>query len=110
VQGKQAPLPDDRSEYQRLAIPFTFKPQLSFLEAVIAALAAFLRIFLGSLLFAVCGAYTLLAWSRIRNVIWRVAAMVPLTLMFLLLFAVLMLAISAAANICHAKLRKENSN
>ena len=45
-----------RSGHERFAIPFTFKPQLSFPKAVVATVAAFLRILLGSLLFAVWGA------------------------------------------------------
>ncbi len=86
---------EDRSEYERLAIPFTFKPQLSFVEALIATVGAFLRVFLGSLLFAVWGAYGLVAWTKIRNPFLRVGAELPLFLLFLLSFALLTLAISA---------------
>jgi hypothetical protein len=93
-----APAPSteaDRSAYERLAIPHTFKPQLSLWEALIAATGALLRIFLGSLLFAFWGGYTLLGWSTIRNPFLRVAVLVPFFLLFLAVFALLMLAISA---------------
>ena len=43
----------DRPGYERFAIPYSFKPRLSLVEALVASLGAFLRIFLGSLLFAV---------------------------------------------------------
>jgi hypothetical protein len=85
----------DRSSYERFAIPYSFKPQLSFSEAVISAGGAFLRILLGSLLFAVWGTYTLLAWSAIRNVFWRGAALLALISLFAVSFTLLMLAISA---------------
>jgi len=84
----------DRSEYERFALPYAFKPRLSLLEAVIAATGAFLRILLGSLLFAFWGVYTLMAWSSIPNSVLRVAAMLPLVGLFLLTFALLMLGIS----------------
>jgi hypothetical protein len=85
----------DRSEYERFAIPFTFKPQLSFVEAVIEAAGAFLRVFLGSVLFAVWGAYSLVVWTTVRSLFWRVSMLFPLFLAFVLAFALLMLAIAA---------------
>jgi len=85
----------DRSVYERFAIPYAFKPQLSFTEALVAVAGAFLRIFLGSLLFAVWGTYSLEVWFEIRNYVWRVAALLPLFVLFVLAFAILMLMISA---------------
>lgn|SRR5215472_1022419 len=87
----------DRSAYERFAIPYTFKPQLSFVEALVAVATSLLRIFLGSLLFAIWGTYSLLAWTAVRNYFWRAAALLPLFVLFLLSFAMLMLAISALA-------------
>jgi hypothetical protein len=84
----------ERSSYERFAIPYTFKPRLSILEAVCAAAVAFLRIFLGSLLFAVWGVYTLLVGSAIHSLPWRIAAVAPGAL-FLVSFALLMWGISA---------------
>jgi len=84
-----------RSSYERFAIPYSFKPRLSFAEAVIAAGGALLRICLGSLLFAVWGTYSFLAWSSIRNVFWRVTVLLAMVLLFAASLAVLMLAISA---------------
>lgn len=86
---------EDRSKYERLSIPFTFKPQLSLTEALIAATAATLRIFLGCALFAVWGAYSLLLWSTIRSLLLRVGVLLPLFLAFLVSLALLMFAITA---------------
>ena len=87
----------DRSSFERFAIPYSFKPRLSVWEAAVAALIAFLRIFLGCLLFAFWGAYTLLAWSTIGNPFWRVVAMAPLLALFPLLLGILMLLLSLLA-------------
>lgn len=84
----------ERSSYERFAIPYTFKPRLSVLEATCAAAIAFLRIFLGSLLFAVWGVYTLLAWSTIHNLFWRIATVAAMGALFLLCLALLMRGIS----------------
>jgi hypothetical protein len=85
----------ERPAYQRLAIPYSFKPELSFTEAMIGALGAFLRIFLGSILFGVYGWNSIVTWNGIRSPFWRVAAILPMVLLFLLLFAALMAGISA---------------
>ena len=81
--------------HDRFAIPFTFKPRLSLAEALIATVAAVARIFLGSLVFAVWGAYSLVAWMTIRNLLWRVGAVSSLFLAFLVSCALLMAGISA---------------
>ena len=88
---------EDRSSYERFAIPFTFKPQLGLGEALIAAVAGFLRIFLGLVLFAVWGAYSLLPWTSIRSLVWRAGALLLLFVVFLLAVALLMAAIGALA-------------
>jgi hypothetical protein len=85
----------ERSVYERFAIPHTFKPQLSPIEASISIAAAFLRILFGSILFGFSGGYAIVAWNSIRNPFWRVAAVLALTCVFLISFAFLMLAISA---------------
>jgi len=84
-----------RRTYQRLAIPFTFKPELSVGEAIVASLAAFLRIFLGSALFSIYGWNALVMWNTIRSPFWKVAVVPPMILLFLLMFTLLMAAISA---------------
>jgi hypothetical protein len=84
-----------RSEYERLAIPHTFKPQLSLGEAAIAAAGAFLRILFGSLLFAVWGTYTFLAWNMVRNVLLRGLVLLVLLVLFAAMFVLLMLGIAA---------------
>jgi hypothetical protein len=92
----ERPQQGGRSAYQRLAVPFTFKPELSVGEAIVASMAAFLRIFLGSILFGVYGWNALVTWNSIHSPFWRVAVVPPMILVFLLLFALLMAAISAA--------------
>lgn len=81
--------------YRRFYLPYMFKPELSLAEAAIAAFAAFVRIFFGSLLFAFYGWYSMVAWSAIRSPWLRAAALPPIVAVFLLLFALLMAAISA---------------
>jgi hypothetical protein len=82
----------DRGPYERFAIPYSFPPAMRASEAVRATLRTFLRIFLGSILFGVWAAYTLLAWTSIRNPLLRVAAMIPLIALFLVLLCGLLVA------------------
>jgi hypothetical protein len=89
----------DARVFERLPIPHTFKPQLSFTEAVIGTAGAFSRIFLGSLLFAVWGSYSLVAWTAIRNQFWRIGALLLMFFLFLLTFVLLMLGISALVRV-----------
>lgn len=96
----------DRSVYERFAIPYTFKPQLSFWEAVIATVAAFFRIFLGSVLFAFWGAYTLVAWNRIQSNFWHLVVLLLLILLFVVLLVLLMLAITALARALSPKTKR----
>ncbi len=79
------------------ALPYSFKPQLTLFEAALAACMAFVRIFLGCLLFAVWGSYTLAAWSRLRGEWWRIPAILILFGVFAISFVCLMLSISALA-------------
>jgi hypothetical protein len=89
-----------RSSPERFAIPHTFKPQLSLAEAAISAAGAFLRILLGSILFAVWGTYTFYVWSTIRNLFLRGSAVLGLFLLFAVAFTFLMLLISALVRKC----------
>jgi hypothetical protein len=82
----------DRSPFERFAVPFMFQPVLSPSQAAVAALRTFLRIFLGSLLFGVWGAYALLLWTSILNPYLRVAAMIPMVALFLFLLGSLLIA------------------
>jgi len=86
---------EDRSSYERFAIPYSFKPRLRVSEAVVAAIGGFLRIMLGCLLFAVWGTYSLVAWSGIRNPLWRVGALLSLLLLFLASVTLMLLAVAA---------------
>ena len=81
----------------RFALPYSFKPQLSLLEAAIAAIATFLRIFLGCLLSAIWGSYMLAAWGWLRGHWWRIPAILLMFGAFAASFIGLMLSISALA-------------
>jgi hypothetical protein len=89
-----------RPSYERLAIPHSFRPQLSLAEAAISAAGAFLRILVGSILFAVWGTYTFYSWSTIRNLFLRGTAVLLLFLLFAISFTFFMLAISALVRKC----------
>ncbi len=98
-----------RSVYERFAIPYTFKPQLSLVEALISVAAAFLRILLGSILFGFSGAYAILAWTSIRNLFLRLGAVLVLISIFVVSFAFLMLAISALVRMLWPKPKASKS-
>jgi hypothetical protein len=82
----------DRSPLEQFAVPFMFQPQLTPSQAFTAALRAFLRIILGSMLFGVWGGYALLMWVSIHNPVLRVAAMIPMIALFLVLLCGLLIA------------------
>jgi hypothetical protein len=88
----------ERSEYERFAIPYSFKPRMSVRQAAEASLIAFLRIFLGSLLFALWGSPTLALLSRIPNWPLRIVVFTPLLVLFAICFALLMRSISRIAS------------
>lgn len=80
----------------RLAVPHSFKPNLSVKHAAVASLIAFARIFLGALLFAFWGTYTLVVLSRIQNPLLRFTAVLFLIPLFPVLGVLLMVGISSA--------------
>jgi len=84
----------DRSAYERFAIPFSFKPRLTVWEATLAAVVSFARIVLGSILFAFWGTGILFVWSKITNLLLRIAAVLPLIALFVVALAALMYCIS----------------
>jgi hypothetical protein len=93
--AESAGLQPARSTYERFAIPYSFKPQLSLVEAMIAAGGALLRILLGSILFAVWGTYSFLAFNAIKNAFWRGLMLLASIVSFAILLALLMLSITA---------------
>ena len=85
------------SGVQRFAIPGIFRPNLSLVGALIGVVAGLCRIFLGCLLFGAWGACAVATWDAIQNHVWRSAALLVLTIIFLSSLAALMWAISAGA-------------
>jgi hypothetical protein len=81
-----------RGPFEQFAVPFMFQPALTPAQAAVAALRTLLRIFLGSLLFGVWGAYAMLAWTSIHNPFLRVAAMIPMIALFLVLLGGVLIA------------------
>jgi hypothetical protein len=88
---------EGRPTLERFATPHTFNPALSIPEAMVAVAGAFSRIFLGSLLFAIYGVYSLVAWNAM-SFFWRAVTLPFFIVVFLVLFAALMIGISAAMN------------
>jgi len=86
-----------RTVIQRLAIPHTFQEGLAFPQGAIAIAEAFLRILLGSLLFAFWGTFVWWTWSAIQNNFLRCLVAAFLAAIFLWLVFALMIAISFAA-------------
>jgi hypothetical protein len=82
----------EKSPLGQFSVPFMFQPELTLSQAFTAALRAFLRIILGSILFGVWGAYALLVWTSISNPVLRVAAMIPMIALFLVLLCGLLIA------------------
>jgi hypothetical protein len=89
-----AALPSDagKAVHQYFKLPHIFQPALTLNQALIATLRTLLRIFLGSILFGIWGAYSMLVWTSIPNLFWRVAAMIPMLALFLVLLGGLMIA------------------
>lgn len=85
--------------YQRFALPYSFKPRLSVPHAVVFASSALLQILLGSLLFGVCGTYTIVFWQTIHNVFLRLLAVLAVGFTFLILFPLLLILIRALARL-----------
>jgi hypothetical protein len=70
---------------------------MSVAAATFAALAALVRIFLGSMLFAVWGGCTWALWVMFRNPLWRYVTLVPLIAGLAVTMALLMIGISVCA-------------
>ena len=82
----------------RFRTPRTFNPNMTFLEACVAVSGALARIFLGSLLFGVCGALAWFSWANISISWMRFSAVLLLTVMFLVSFTALMIGIQVAVD------------
>jgi len=87
--------PHGRSAFSRLAIPYSFKPDLDSADALVAVIGTLVRIFGACFYIAVWGGLSLFAWSSIGNRFWSSVAVLPLILLFLAGFAGLMLGIAA---------------
>ena len=88
---------DAGSSFERLAVPHSFKPRMSIAAATFAALVALVRIFLGSMLFAVWGGCTWALWAMIHNPLWRYLTLLPLIAGLLVTMGLLMIGISVCA-------------
>ncbi len=69
--------------FEEFAPPHTVAPRLTVVEAAIASLAALVRIFTGSLLFAFWGVAMWLTWAKTGNALLRILAVLPEAALFL---------------------------
>ncbi len=70
-----APVTDPQTDGpRRMPVPFTSPPQLTLPQAILVTLVTFVRIVLGSMLFATWGTSSLHAWSTLHNIFARIAA------------------------------------
>jgi hypothetical protein len=93
----------------RFRTPRTFNPALTFPEACVAVSGALARIFLGSMLFGVCGGLSWYSWASIPNPWVRFSAVLLLTVMFLVSFTALMIGIQVAVDGTMARVRPQKT-
>ena len=92
-----AELPSGTSPFERFRVPYQYQPQTTVAGAGYFALVALVRIFLGSLLFAVWGATIWMVCATYSNTIVRVALVIPLLAGLAITMALLMIGISVCA-------------
>ena len=78
---------------ERFPIPHTFPPQLTLLEAVIATFGAFLRILVGSTLFAIWGWSSLALWQGPQSLALRLGLLALAFLGFGLAFGLMLVVV-----------------
>src|SRR5271165_1893706 len=84
-----------RNLADHFAIPHDFPPDLTLKEALVRVGGAIVRIFVGSLLFALWGVASALAWNAIPNPLLRVLALLPLLAVFLVAMTAVMMGVTA---------------
>ncbi len=95
------PDPVETAPFERLAVPHTFQPRLTWGGAAIAVIMGIVRMVLASLLFAVWGTCIWMVWAAIHNWILRSVIVVPLVAGFCVTLLLLMVGIS----VCEARVR-----
>ena len=93
----------------RFRTPRTFNPAYTFPEACVAVLGALARIFLGSLLFGVCGALAWHSWATIGPAWLRTMTVTLLAAVFVGSFAALMVGIQAGVDGMMARVRTQKT-
>lgn len=73
-----------RSPFEQFAVPHQFQPRMTIPEAITAVFLALVRIFAGSILFAVWGEYSFLSWNNIGNGFGRGLVLIALLAVFLM--------------------------
>lgn len=92
-----AELPSGTSPFERFRVPYQYQPQTTVAGAGYFALVALIRIFLGSLLFAVWGASIWMVCATFHNLTVRIALVIPLAAGLVITMALLMIGISVCA-------------
>jgi hypothetical protein len=90
---------------ERLAIPHTFPPQLTLLEALVATCGAFLRILLGSMLFASWGVSSLALWQARQPLAPRLGMLALAFLGFVLAFGLMLVVVRTLVRAATPRLR-----
>jgi hypothetical protein len=81
----------DKPVVERFGIPYIFRPNLTLGEAAVATVGTFCRLFFGWVLFAFFGVATWIAWERLPNLFFRIAATIPLAIVFVAILGAMMI-------------------
>jgi len=112
IAGLLFPLPEYpgtvgvQSPFEQFAVPHQFQPKLTLGEAVVSVFLALIRIFAGSMLFAVWAASSFLTWSAVRNFVGRALLLTMLLAVFLVVLGALMIAINVMGRMILNKPRR----
>jgi hypothetical protein len=89
---------------QTFGVPYTFAPNLTIAEALVAVVVAVGRIFVGSINFAAWGVTAWITYGAIHNPILRILAVLPIAILFVASTAAFMIGITAVVNWTRRKL------
>jgi hypothetical protein len=84
-----------RSPFEQFAVPYQFQPRLTIAEALMSVFLALMRIFAGSILFAVWGEYSFLTWNNIGNGFGRGLVLMVLLAVFLITLGTMLIGVNA---------------
>jgi hypothetical protein len=92
---------DAHSPFQQFAVPYQFQPKLTVGDAIVKVFLALVRIFLGSILFALWGEYSFLTWNTLDNVFGRVLILAVLLAIFLTALGAMLIGVNVVSRRLH---------